>query len=355
MGLASVEQRCSDEGAAPLPRNGWLPPAGRAVTRSPRTRPRSPPRTRTRPQLAPGAPVPQPCEDRGMATETPTRTVHGACNLCEAMCGLLLTIESGPDGERVSGIRGNPDDPLSRGHICPKGTALADIYEDPDRLRRPVRRVRPTNGGEDRWEEIGWDEAIELAVTGLADVQDRGRQRRGGRLPRQPDDPQPGRHDPRRPGRQGAEVQEPLLRHLRRPAPPAAGRPPALRPPAAAAGARHRPHRAAAGRRRQPDGLQRQPVDGAGLPAAAARPQGTRRAHGRARPAAYRDREGGRRAPLRAPGQRRGGAPGDGPHALRRGPDPPGRLRRRGRRGARGRRRLHPAVGRAGLRGRRPR
>ncbi len=100
---------------------------------------------------------------------------HSACNLCEAMCGLLITVEPGPDGERITGIRGNPDDPLSRGHICPKGTALADIYEDTDRLRRPVRRVRAGHdgsAGEDRWEEIGWDEALELAVTGLADVQD---------------------------------------------------------------------------------------------------------------------------------------------------------------------------------------
>ena len=98
----------------------------------------------------------------------PSRTVHGVCNLCEAMCGLLLTIEPGPGGDRVTGIRGNPDDPLSRGHICPKGTALADIHTDPDRLRHPVRRTP-----DGRWEEIGWDEAIEYAVTGLADVRDR--------------------------------------------------------------------------------------------------------------------------------------------------------------------------------------
>ncbi len=82
----------------------------------------------------------------------------GVCNLCEAICGLELTLEDG----RVTGIRGNPDDPLSRGHICPKGTALADIHADPDRLRRPVRRV----GGS--WHEIGWDEALDLAADGLA-------------------------------------------------------------------------------------------------------------------------------------------------------------------------------------------
>src|SRR6478609_8740666 len=66
-----------------------------------------------------------------------TGTRLGVCNLCEAICGIELTIDNG----EVTSIRGNDADPLSRGHICPKGVALADIYTDPDRLRRPVRRT----------------------------------------------------------------------------------------------------------------------------------------------------------------------------------------------------------------------
>ncbi len=88
----------------------------------------------------------------------------GVCNLCEAICGLELTLEDG----RVTGIRGNPDDPLSHGHVCPKGTALADIHADPDRLRRPVRRVSTSSTADPRWEEIGWDEALDLVADGLA-------------------------------------------------------------------------------------------------------------------------------------------------------------------------------------------
>ena len=84
----------------------------------------------------------------------------GVCNLCEAVCGLLLTIEDG----QVTGVRGNPDDPLSRGHICPKGVAIGDIHADPDRLRRPVRRDRATG----EWTEIGWDEALDLVADGIA-------------------------------------------------------------------------------------------------------------------------------------------------------------------------------------------
>ncbi len=84
------------------------------------------------------------------------------CNLCEAVCGLVLTIDEG----RVTGARGNPDDPLSRGHICPKGVAIGDIHADPDRLRRPVRRDRVTG----EWTEIGWDEALDLVADGFARV-----------------------------------------------------------------------------------------------------------------------------------------------------------------------------------------
>ncbi|GAB3258977.1 molybdopterin oxidoreductase family protein [Alteromonas gracilis] len=100
-----------------------------------------------------------------MAGATSTRL--GVCNLCEAICGVRLTLTDTGEGHRVTGVRGNPDDPLSRGHICPKGTALPDVYDDPDRLRAPVKRVG------DEFVEIGWDEAIALAADGLHGVQQR--------------------------------------------------------------------------------------------------------------------------------------------------------------------------------------
>ena len=85
----------------------------------------------------------------------------GVCNLCEAICGLELTIE----GREVVGVRGHRADPLSRGHICPKGVAIADVYTDPDRLRRPVRRIGDGSGA--TWQEIGWDEAFTLIADRL--------------------------------------------------------------------------------------------------------------------------------------------------------------------------------------------
>lgn len=86
-----------------------------------------------------------------------------SCNLCEAMCGLEIRAV---DGEVVS-IRGDDDDPFSRGHVCPKAVALQDIHTDPDRLRHPVRKT--ADGG---WQRIGWDEAFDLAALGLRRVQE---------------------------------------------------------------------------------------------------------------------------------------------------------------------------------------
>jgi anaerobic selenocysteine-containing dehydrogenase len=90
----------------------------------------------------------------------------GVCNLCEAICGLVFTLEQPPSGSlsgpRITDVRGDPDDPLSRGHICPKALALQDVHEDPDRLRRPVRRVGRS------WHEVSWDEALDLVADNLA-------------------------------------------------------------------------------------------------------------------------------------------------------------------------------------------
>jgi anaerobic selenocysteine-containing dehydrogenase len=92
-----------------------------------------------------------------------TRTDYAQCMLCEALCGL----EVEHDGTSVHRIRGDAEDPFSRGHVCPKGVALAELQNDPDRLRGPLAKV----GG--RFEPIGWDAALDLAARRLADVQRR--------------------------------------------------------------------------------------------------------------------------------------------------------------------------------------
>ena len=96
-------------------------------------------------------------------SDTSTRTHHRVCHLCEAMCGLVIRTE----GDKVTDIRGDKDDPLSRGHVCPKAVALQDIHEDPDRLRKPMKRIR-TAPGEYQHVEIEWSEALDLAANALA-------------------------------------------------------------------------------------------------------------------------------------------------------------------------------------------
>lgn len=89
-------------------------------------------------------------------------TKFATCMLCEASCGVKVTVEQG----RQLRIEGDAADPFSRGHICPKVTALEDVRLDPDRLTQPMRRDRATN----TWQPIGWDEALELAAEKLSSI-----------------------------------------------------------------------------------------------------------------------------------------------------------------------------------------
>ena len=84
-----------------------------------------------------------------------------SCNLCEAICGIEITVQSDGDLD----IRGDKDDPFSLGYICPKAVALKDIHYDKDRLEHPVRR---TPHG---WLRIGWDEAFDEVVKNLKRIQ----------------------------------------------------------------------------------------------------------------------------------------------------------------------------------------
>ncbi|MDP4987511.1 MAG: molybdopterin-dependent oxidoreductase, partial [Porticoccaceae bacterium] len=89
------------------------------------------------------------------------KTHYRACNLCEAICGLEIKTQ----GDQVLSIKGDKNDPLSRGYLCPKGTAMEDIYTDPDRLRQPVKRVGDT------WLPISWDEAFATVAEKIVAVQ----------------------------------------------------------------------------------------------------------------------------------------------------------------------------------------
>ncbi|MFJ6675415.1 molybdopterin oxidoreductase family protein [Actinosynnema sp. NPDC091369] len=94
------------------------------------------------------------------------RTAWTTCPLCEATCGLELTVE----GDRITAVRGDRQDSFSGGFLCPKGASLGALDADPDRLREPVVR-RGTS-----FEPVSWDEAFALVDERLNAVIDaRGR------------------------------------------------------------------------------------------------------------------------------------------------------------------------------------
>jgi anaerobic selenocysteine-containing dehydrogenase len=78
-------------------------------------------------------------------------TQFRTCPLCEATCGLEVTME----GDTIKRIRGDRDDVFSRGFICPKGSTLKQLHEDPDRLRAPLVKRNGTHV------EVSWQEAFE--------------------------------------------------------------------------------------------------------------------------------------------------------------------------------------------------
>ncbi|WP_432066625.1 molybdopterin-dependent oxidoreductase [Streptomyces sp. C10-9-1] len=84
-------------------------------------------------------------------TSPTTRTALRICPLCEATCGLVLTVE----GDRVTRARGDRDDVFSSGFVCPKGAAFAELDSDPDRLRTPLVRTAGT------LRPATWDEAFD--------------------------------------------------------------------------------------------------------------------------------------------------------------------------------------------------
>ena len=95
------------------------------------------------------------------ATTSGTSTHFKTCPLCEATCGLEVEVVDGA----VRRLRGDMEDVFSKGYLCPKGSTLKQLHEDPDRLRQPLVRkdgvLSPAT----------WDEAYAAVAEGLGRVQ----------------------------------------------------------------------------------------------------------------------------------------------------------------------------------------
>jgi thiosulfate reductase/polysulfide reductase chain A len=89
------------------------------------------------------------------------------CELCFWKCGILAHVKDG----RVTKIQGNPMDPLSRGHLCPRGAGGTGLLYDPDRLKQPMVRVGGRGG--DRFEAVSWETALDATAEGFERIRQR--------------------------------------------------------------------------------------------------------------------------------------------------------------------------------------
>ncbi|MGK8521483.1 molybdopterin-dependent oxidoreductase [Nocardia asteroides] len=89
-----------------------------------------------------------------MAPITQTRNLLRTCPLCEAVCGLEITLDA---DDHVTSVRGDRNDPFSKGFICPKGASFGHLDQDPDRVTEPLIRDRATSS----WRTATWDEAFD--------------------------------------------------------------------------------------------------------------------------------------------------------------------------------------------------
>ena len=92
------------------------------------------------------------------------RVVRSACRMCHGVCQVLVHLE----GDRVVKVTGDPDSLTSQGYLCPKGAASPELLYHPDRLQYPLRRAGKR--GENKWQRISWDEALDEMAARLAAI-----------------------------------------------------------------------------------------------------------------------------------------------------------------------------------------
>ncbi len=95
------------------------------------------------------------------------RTVPTFCDICFWKCGAIAYVRDGA----LWKIEGNPDDPLSRGRLCPRGTGGVGAHRDPDRLKQPL--VRRARRGQEEWTAVTWDEALSVVAERMSAIKAR--------------------------------------------------------------------------------------------------------------------------------------------------------------------------------------
>lgn len=95
-------------------------------------------------------------------SDAEVRSVRSFCRLCTAVCGIVVEV----DGDEVVQVRGDRENPLSRGYTCPKGRALPRVHHHPDRLEHPMMRIG------DELQAVSWDECLDDLAAKLRPIID---------------------------------------------------------------------------------------------------------------------------------------------------------------------------------------
>ncbi len=101
------------------------------------------------------------------ASHADERAVPGGCNICFNGCTLKFHLR----GNRIVNILGNDDDPVFQGRICPKSQMTLQLYDNPLRLTRPLKRTGER--GEGRFEEVSWNQALDEIAAKLTAVREK--------------------------------------------------------------------------------------------------------------------------------------------------------------------------------------
>ena len=89
------------------------------------------------------------------------QTIRSTCRICYNNCGVLIHLRNG----QPVNISGDPDNPMNKGRLCPKGLASLEYLNHPDRLKHPLQRVG--DRGQNRWRRITWDQALDRVAENL--------------------------------------------------------------------------------------------------------------------------------------------------------------------------------------------
>ena len=101
-----------------------------------------------------------------------TTETRSTCPYCAVSCGMIIHTlgdKAKNATPAVIYVEGDPDHPINRGTLCPKGATVKDDINSKTRLTKPqIRRA-----GSDKWEEISWDEAISKIARHVKDTRDK--------------------------------------------------------------------------------------------------------------------------------------------------------------------------------------